>query len=226
MRDLFTQETYIDIFSYLNLYEITEIFIAIPEWDTLLPSYLPILQNQTAIQQQEDIQECQCHQSTTPLMGQMIRIIELSRFPLFEFYQKVFKKNRFDEFIFSWVILFADEAFFDIFWNKYHHFTTNLWRYYANSTHIVYGLELISYKMRNRLPIIDFYQFLHQLEQYCHGNQDIMYLYKNYHRVHRKNPLSLRYFQETKKQYAHWILQNLSFLFFYIEKYVDESDEL
>lgn len=223
MRDLFTQETYLDIFSYINIYEITEVLLAIPDWDSRLSTLLPIFQQDDPIKQ--DVETCQCHKITSPLMGQMIHIIESSRYELFVFYQKVFKQNRFDEFIFSWIILFANDSFFRIYWEKHIQFTHHLWRHCSHSSHVIYGLEMISFKMRNRLPIHDFYQILHQIDQYCHGNQDIMYLYKNYHRVHRKNPLSLRYFQDIKQQYNYWILQNPSFLFLYIESY-QEEDEL
>ena len=221
MRDLFTQETYMDIFSYMNIYEITEILLAIPDWDSRLSTLLPIFQQHDPIE--KDVESCQCHKITSPLMGQMIKIIESSRYDLFLFYQRVFKNHRFDEFIFSWIILFADDSFFKRYWDQNIRFTNHLWRYYAHSTHIIYGLEMISFKMRNRLPIHDFYQILHQINHYCHANQDIMYLYKNYHRVHRKNTLSLLYFQEIKQQYNAWILQNPSFLFLYIETYQEED---
>ncbi len=168
--------------------------------------------------------ECNCHKIRDPLLGQIIRIIETSRYELLEFYRKIFERNKYDEFIFSWILLFGNDEFVQIYWQEKKKETSCLWRYYSHSTHLIYGLELICFKMRNRLPIREFYNVIHWIEKYVHHNQDIMYIFKNYHRLTRKTLLPMTYFHEIEKNYRNWILGNPSFSFLYIEKY--QEDEL
>lgn len=216
--DSFTQEVWIEIFSYMNEYEITDLFMAMPEWDHEIHWIeKTIIQNQS-LDDHTDKKECQCEMIISPLMGQMIRIIELSRYELLEFYSKIFRMNRFHEFIFSWVLLFGEESFVEYYWNQKKRHSDYLFRFYENSTYVVYGLEMISFKMRNRLPIHDLYGIWNMLSVYSFGNKDIEFLYKNYHRVERKRPLPMRLFQEIHDKYREWILLNPSFLFVYMEK--------
>jgi hypothetical protein len=216
--DSFTQEIWIEIFSYMNEYEITDLFIAMPEWDHEIHWIQRMIIQKIESEDHTDKKECQCEMIISPLMGQMIQIIELSRYELLEFYSKIFRMNRFHEFIFSWVLLFGEESFVEYYWNQKKRHSDYLFRFYENSTHLVYGLEMISFKMRNRLPIHDMYGVWNMIRLYSFKNQNIEFLYKNYHRVERKRPLPMRLFQEIHDKYCEWILLNPSFHFVYIEK--------
>jgi hypothetical protein len=212
-----TQEILGEIFSYMDKYEITDLLIAIPEWDSELN-----WMERVVIQNQEEYhsnkKDCNCERVISPLMGQMIKIIESSRYELLEFYSRIFDHNRFHEYIFSWVLLFGEESFVEYYWNQKKKHSDYLFRFYENSTHLVYGLEMISFKMRNRLPIHDIYSVWNMIRLYSFQNKDIDFLYKNYHRVERKRPLPMRLFQEINDKYRSWILKNPSFFFVYIEK--------
>lgn len=212
-----TQEIWVEIFSYMDKYEITDLLIAMPEWDLEL-NWIEkvVIQNQE--EDHSNKKECNCERVISPLMGQMIKIIELSRYELLEFYSRIFDHNRFHEFIFSWVLLFGEESFVEYYWNQKKKHSDYLFRFYENSTHLVYGLEMISFKMRNRLPIHDIYSVWNMIRLYSFQNKDIDFLYKNYYRVERKMPLPMRLFQEINDKYRSWILKNPSFLFIYIEK--------
>lgn len=216
--DSLTQEIWIEIFSYMNEYEITDLLMIMPEWDHEIHWIQEIIIQNQSSKDHTDKKECQCEMIISPLMGQMIRIIELSRYELLEFYSKIFRMNRFHEYIFSWVLLFGKESFVEYYWNQKKRHSDYLFRFYENSTHVVYGLEMISFKMRNRLPIHDLYGIWNMLGAYSFGNRDIEFLYKNYYRVERKRPLPMRLFQEIHDKYREWILLNPSFLFVYMEK--------
>lgn len=211
------------IFSYMNEYEITEILIQLPEWDIELDWIEKMVKNNH--QDQYKKSECQCGIVTSPLMGQLIKIIELSRYELLEFYRKIFENTKYDEFIFSWVIMFGEESFVEYYWKQKKDHTNQLFRFYMNSTHLIYGLELISFKMRNRFPIHDFISVLNMIHLHTFQNRDIDYLYNNYYRVERKRPLPIRLFLEIQERYRSWILLNPSFMFLYIEKSDQEVDE-
>lgn len=207
---------------YLDKYEVLDLLIEIPEWDV----YLEMIRNHILMHDEEEreYKECNCDLIHSPMMGQMIRIIESSRYALLEFYQQLFSFRKFDEFIFSWVILFGEESFVEYYWEQKKRDTSGLFRFYGNSTHLVYGLELISLKMRNRFPIHDFYSVLNVIDKYSFRNQDLQFLYQNYHRIERKRPLPMRLFYDIQEKYREWILLNPSFLFIYMEKQ-DEIEE-
>ncbi len=87
--DSFTQEVWIEIFSYMNEYEITDLLIYIPEWDHEIHWIQEMIIQNQSLDDHTDKKECQCEMMMSPLMGQMIRIIELSRYELLEFYSKI-----------------------------------------------------------------------------------------------------------------------------------------
>lgn len=221
MIDILNEEILNDIFSYMNEYEIIDILIGISEWDSKLEWMERfILQNRI---ENNKLKECKCDQIINPSMNHIIQIIESDRYELLDFYRRVFNKhNKYEEFLFSWIILFGSESFIQIFIDKNKLQTNFLWSHYAHSTHIIYGLELISFKMRNKIPIHDFYQIIHQIGRYCHNNKDIMFIYKNYNQFPRKFPLVMRLYQDIEEKYRSLILSNPSFAFLYIE--TDETD--
>ncbi len=217
-----------NVLEFLNDDDFLDLFYELPEYD--FNKYIHILitrkekkinrnKNENENENETDLGECICNTNeclNTISLRMIVKLIRGGRLDLlFGYFGIVEKENSYSRFLFSLIILFGNDKIIDEFFKK--HFIKNeyLWKKIKNNSSMIYGLENICFKLRNRIDFDNIFQ-LHILCHYYTINNEIFYILKNYYKMGINERIDMKWCCEIDGLYRNMILKNPRISFQYI----------